>query len=691
MIQNNDSNNKIKENKYKILRMSLLLGNGEDREETIRNFEEASREIDAMNDEVYSNDLKEKFYDTLTLEEEEKKLAALVDCIGGRVEQRMSLLEDFANVTGYELTNLPNIEYSERLDEYKNRLSNIREYLNNTKHIEKLRIEVDNLENELNSSYLNKSKTEEQNKRSELDMINRYNLIVSKVEEFKGTNINNAESKLAEIEAVVEESKKSLDIFNKSYATLNQAGITSEEKAEYSSYVESARKAYYTNKELEFLIRLFIIINSKKTEFSQIILKRNSINNLINERLNLRKELEIDKEDILQSIYSLLDRQYEEIYEQKDNIDKIERLNAEIESRKELAKELEKDNQKAEIISLLKEFCLIETNDDELNSIADENIDITNEDITNYIDQDNKEILDDNQLEDFSFEQPNDINVEEETTSEEKIENEPVEDNQVISVTAAEKINVQEAINKSNSVMRRVGEMLGVKIETPPATAENIETPTNQEAQVVEDKPIESTPTETTSTQESELSMPELGPSTTTPEPSIEPDTPIFDDNVATTDTTPPVESAPEEPNVDTTTNSTEDIDLTNNIFLNNNFDADPETNLENPINEQPINTSSSTPENPLFNSEFANKTIDDVMANNQVIEDNQNNDFWFSNEEKPLDLNSLPDIETNPASEDSNSNLFFGNGEANTLDFPNLEEQVVTTEPAESTEKEAA
>ena len=98
MIQDNIDSNKIKENKYKILRMSLLLGNGEDREETINNFEDASREIDAMNDEIYLKDLEGKFYDTLTLEEEEKKLAVLVDYIGGRVEQRISLLNDFNNV-----------------------------------------------------------------------------------------------------------------------------------------------------------------------------------------------------------------------------------------------------------------------------------------------------------------------------------------------------------------------------------------------------------------------------------------------------------------------------------------------------------------------------------------------------------------------------------------------------------------
>ena len=52
MIQNeNNSSRKIKENKYKILRMSLLLGTDTDKEETINNFEDAAREIDFMNNE----------------------------------------------------------------------------------------------------------------------------------------------------------------------------------------------------------------------------------------------------------------------------------------------------------------------------------------------------------------------------------------------------------------------------------------------------------------------------------------------------------------------------------------------------------------------------------------------------------------------------------------------------------------
>ena len=81
-MQDCASSNKIKENKYKIIRMILLLGSDDDREETLNNFEVASKEIDAMNDEIYLKDLEDKFYDTLKLEEEEKKLAILFDYIG---------------------------------------------------------------------------------------------------------------------------------------------------------------------------------------------------------------------------------------------------------------------------------------------------------------------------------------------------------------------------------------------------------------------------------------------------------------------------------------------------------------------------------------------------------------------------------------------------------------------------------
>ena len=678
MIQNNNSNNKIKENKYKILRMSLLLGNGDDKEETISNFEEAAREIDAMNDEVYLKDLEGKFYDTITLEEEEKKLSALVDYIGGRVDQRLSLLEDFSNVTGYELTNLPTIKYQERLEEYKNRLSYIKEYLDNTKNINKLNTEIDKLNDELNNAYIKKAKNEETNKKSEEELLNKFNNIVKNVKEFKDINKENAEIKLTDVKLVVDDSKKSLDIFNKSFATLNAAGISGEEKNEYSSYVNSAKDVYYKNKEIEYLINLYIILNEKEFEFNKILQKRDSINEIIYDRTSLRKELNITTDDILEGMYIITERQYDDISNQRENIEKIEFLNNEIDNRKDLAESLEKDNQKPEILSLLKEFCLIDTYDDseptknddysieeeselpfedELQEEKEESIKDYKEDIEDTSipeeeviadeeDTNNSEIdfdIDNNNNEIFSDEPEEKIeNIEEDTvepTPEEEPDLSNPQDNQIISVTDATNINLEEAIEKSNNVMKRVGEMLGVKIEP----AKPIETP---------EEPSPEPPEE--STQE-----------------EIKEDTeePIQDNNLEeekeevfeNTETEPETND-----NVEEKDNNEENFDITKNIFMNDNFDADPETNSnQEPESQPPI------AENPLFSSDFANKTIDDVMAENKANSDDIKGDFWFSQEETPMDLNSLPDIDNS----NTNNNTFFGNNDnIPNLDFPSLD-----------------
>ena len=231
------SSNKIKENKYKILRMSILLGNDEDREETLNNFEDAAREIDAMNDEIYLKDLALKFYDTTNLEDEEKKLAALVDYIGGRVEQRISLLTDFSNVTGFDLTNLPPIQYYDKLDEYKERLDYIREYLNNIKRLEELNQEVEDVTDKLDKAYKNKASCEEFNLRNEDILLNKFLKVVSGLDYFKDINENNVEERLNEVSLVVEDSKKSLDIFTKSFTTLINSGISGDEEKEGSGTV----------------------------------------------------------------------------------------------------------------------------------------------------------------------------------------------------------------------------------------------------------------------------------------------------------------------------------------------------------------------------------------------------------------------------------------------------------------------
>lgn len=624
-MQDSINSNKIKENKYKILRMSLLLGNGDDREDTINNFEDAAREIDSMNDDIYLKDLEGKFYDTLTLEEEEKKLAVLVDYIGGRVEQRMSLLSDFSNITGFELINLPPIKYQDKLDEYKSRLGYIREYLDNTRKINSLKSEISDFENKLNDAYVKKAKAEEKNLKDEEELLNRFKSIIKNIPEFNDVTLDNVDSKLNEVISLVLDSKKSLDIFDKSFATLNQAGISEAEEEEYLSYVNGAKEAYYNNKEEEYLFRIYILLNSFETEYSKILFKRNSLNDIIYDRINLRKELNIFSNDVLSGLYDLIDRQYDDIKSQNVNIDNIESFVNDINVRRNEVNDLEQDNQKVEILSLLKEFCIIDTYDgmdNNSDNLARNNIDIVDSskdnDIINKVDDisvKDDDVIDNGNLDDnFSIAD---------------VDN--AKDNQVVSMMDSSKINIEEATLKSNNVMKRVGEMLGVKLkDTKIVSVEEEKNDSVKGDNVVDNGDVSSVNNDIF---------------------------PKNDDVLARSSKEENIQETKIE-NVDNSSDG--DGFIADNIFTNTTFDADPETKVDN------INSSINN-ENPLFSNSLGNTTIDDVMAKGNVDNTTDSvSDFWYSNDDSPLDLNSLPDVTS------SNDN-FFGNGNDDLSDLPDF------------------
>lgn len=515
MMQDCASSNKIKENKYKILRMSLLLGSDEDREETIKNFEDAARDIDEMNDEVYHNDIEKKFYDTITLEEEEKKLAVLVDYIGGRVEQRISLLSDFANVTGYDLQSLPPIKYYDKLDDYKERLKYIREYLSNTNQINLLNEEIEQAEKELKEAYVNKATSEECNSRNEEIIFNKFSKLLKTIDDFKDVTEDNIDSILNDVISAVEDSKKSLDIFTKSFTTLSGSGISYEEEEEYRSYVSNAEEVYYKNKEQEYLLRIYKHLLIKETEYSYILTKRETINDILYERLELRNKLDIKDADILANMYDILQRQYEDIRRQSKNIENIEILTENINHKKEQLNDLEQDNQKVEILALLREFCLIDTYNEfdnktnelenEIDSFATENNTSSNEEEVSLevetpeaekdlppVEVKEEELpiaKEEPKIDVFSNMKEENISVKEE----ESVSEETPKDNQVIKVEDTNLIDLDLVHSKASKVMQRVGEMLGIKTREEKIVSveeeEKAETSKNVEEKIEETLP----------------------------------------------------------------------------------------------------------------------------------------------------------------------------------------------------------
>ena len=623
-MQDCASSNKIKENKYKILRMSLLLGADDDRQETLNNFEDASRDIDAMNDEIYLKDIESKFYDTLKLEEEEKKLEVLVDYIGGRVEQRISLLSDFSNVTGYDLQGVPPIKYYDKLDDYKERLKYIREYLSNIEQINKLDLEIEESDTKLNEAYISKATSEEQNIKNEELLKNKFNNLVKNMDTFKEITEENIQEKLEEANYKVADSKKSLDIFTKSFTTLSGSGISVEEEQEYLSYVEGAEKAYYENKEEEYLLKIYNLLIEPTSDYNSLLIKREELNNILYERLNLRKNLKVTTPDILNNIYDLLEKQYEDLKRQSVNISKIETLNNEINLKKEQLNDLMNENQKVEILSLLREFCIIDPYEDETLSKDEVVIPEVSEDFNNIeIEEPKEEIPEeielppeleiDNELKidtsDLSLENmpilesKNIITSEEEQENEIEEINEPeeIKDNQVINVENANNIDLDLIHSKASKVMKRVGDMLGIKTgETKLVTVSN--EPETSSLETKEEPQVET--------------------------PKEEPKEEIH-------------EEVSKEENKDEITNEEQKEETTTN---ENPLFSD---NLENTIN---LN----------IDPEFKNA----ISTMDETAQDNNN--FWFPSD-TPDALNELPDLEV-----PDNNNLFLNNNISD-LQFPDL------------------
>ncbi len=443
-----DTSKKIKEDKYKILRMSLILGNSDGDTEAVSDFETSAREIDTMNQDAYLEELDSKYYDTLSLEEEKARLEDLIAFIEGRIAQRDALKEDFYNVTGHSLANLDPIKDGDRVIEYKNRLQYINRYLDNMKVIENTTQSKEKYESDLEQAYKDKDNSEENNIKLEKDLADLFKKLVNDKSVLL-RNIQEIDAELESINPSIVESKKTLNIFDKSFRSLKKAGIAGKEEKEYYSYVTNARLDYYSKMEKYYFLTLYRFIFVINSDFESIFKKRSKIKEILSDRTSLRANLEIVEDDRFSKLYNLLDQQYDEIVKEKDNIDNIESLKEKIKACEEELDNYKEDNNRPEILTLLKEFCLIDKDEDEedySNNYSDvSSLELEPEDtynIDDIIKNDKEEVLD------------NSIEAEEEN------DEEKVLDNEVVSIREPVSIDIIKVMEKAKSVMLRVGKML---------------------------------------------------------------------------------------------------------------------------------------------------------------------------------------------------------------------------------------
>ncbi len=349
-------NDDILEKKFKILRTSIMLGNVKNREEMLHTYEETARDVDNIRQAEYEELLAGKEYTTVTLEEEEERLKDLISSIEKRINDRNEFVDDYIKITNNFLDDLPKIPKEEELDDYRIRLANIEEYLNNSKEIEELNIKLKNLRDNLEEKYESKASNEIINSKLEDELIDEFNKYITRDEYYSSLNYMDIDTELIKIESSLNDKKEVMNTFISSYEALKNAGISGAEREEYLSYVNDARNEYYNELEKKYILNIYKLVLDKKNNYDELYQKRENIDNILEDRLNKRYELEITSRDELDYFTKLCNEQFSVIKSQKINIQNIDKLILEISECENRLDELDQANNRDEIVNLLNEF-----------------------------------------------------------------------------------------------------------------------------------------------------------------------------------------------------------------------------------------------------------------------------------------------------------------------------------------------
>ena len=471
---------KVRFDLYKILRMSILLSQNDVDEETLKKFQDASSNIDEILDKDYEKKLETLFYKTNTLEEEEDRLKKLVTLVKNRVEQRKSLIDDYQTITFKRFPDLGYINKSGELDLYETRLNTIKSYLDNSRLIKLNEIELSDLRDKLVKEHDKKQENEVRNSRLETSLYNEFMNVLSDDAIYSTKDFSDIDNEILELQSKIQEAKDQKDTFVTAFDNLKSSGITGELEIEYSSYVENSKKNYYLLKEEEYILKLYKLISDKKSDYGNLFVKREDIKDLLQERTLLRTELDVKEKDLLLPVSNLLLEQRQDIIAEKENIDNINNLTERIKLKESRLEELNKEIGKPEILSILKEFSLIDTYDHNelVDDKYDDNLDFKLEEEKEQEDLDKEEeepeTLDNQKLnlfEELLKEGQKEQDAAELQEEKEEVVPEKVyQDNQIKESNTVPTMNLGLSRLKSISVMKRVGDMLGanVKKEEPP-------------------------------------------------------------------------------------------------------------------------------------------------------------------------------------------------------------------------------
>ena len=344
--------------------------------DVLSNYEKYAKKIDSVYNSEFQKDLKPFMSPAVTLEKEKDRLRRLIKLLEDRLDRRIELEDRYYNTTGKYITGLQMIVSEEELEDKKERLSLVSRYLETSEEIENVTESISELKKLLKEEEEKKEQYESKNSIMEDELYSAFMNTIKDIDYYKNISEEKIANELDMISMAVSEAKETLDITKDSVGSLITNGL----EDDYASYVEEAERNYYSYKNKEIILTIYKLVSSFEDDFKLICAKRENINDLLIEKNKLSDELVINVENELTNFENVVLTQIDTLNNEREVLDNINNYTSRIKFKEERLEELNESNNSVEILSLLREYGIIETYDTE-DALLDEEVEVPSVDI----------------------------------------------------------------------------------------------------------------------------------------------------------------------------------------------------------------------------------------------------------------------------------------------------------------------
>ena len=323
------------------------------------NYEKYSKKIDSIYNSKFEKEIKPLIVPAVTIEKEEERLGKLISLLKSRLEKREELENRFYLTTGRYIKGLQLVVSESEFEDKKNRLETITKYLDTRNEINTVNESISELKDKLSDEVAKQDEYIKKNKIMEDELYNTFKDVISNDDYLSKLNEDDIDTEIAMVIDKVKDNKETLDVTKDSVNSLMISG----DNDDYASYIEDAERSYFTWKNRELLLKIYSLVIKFEDSYNDLYEKRDKINKIVRNRRSIKDNLTIEVTDNFSSFEDVLKEQLDVLKNEKEVLENVSNYTNRISFKEERLSELEEDNNSVEILSILREYGLIDTYD----------------------------------------------------------------------------------------------------------------------------------------------------------------------------------------------------------------------------------------------------------------------------------------------------------------------------------------